>query len=220
MPRPPHKTLSPQEQPEETRHTIIRTAERLFMEHGYRAVSTRQIAEACQLTQPALYHYFTDKHHLYVEVMRAHAYQTRVGLESILHSTKNIQDRLQHVVQYLINTTHYDLDMMMHDIQHELPPHHQATLYHLFHTNLILPIASIFEDALRQNLLRSPHDGGTDALTAAHLFMSMLSRFVMNPNNNPDQELTIHRTLESSRAQVIVQILLHGLAKDPSTSQP
>lgn len=215
MPRPSRKTLSFQEQPEETRQTIIHTAERLFMENGYRAVSTRQIADACHLTQPALYHYFADKQHLYVEVVRANALQTQAGLEYIIRTTENIQERLQNAVRYLLNTTRYNLDIMMHDIRHELHPQHRATLHHLFHTGLILPIASIFEDGMCQGLLHTPQEGGVDALTAAHLFMSMLSRFVMNPDDNTSQETKTYHSLESNRAEVIVQILLHGLAKEP-----
>ena len=215
MPRP-RKTLSPHEHAEETRQTIIHIAGRLFMENGYRAVSTRQIANACHITQPALYHYFTDKQQLYVEVVRENALQTQVGLEYIIRSTESIQERLLHIVRYLLSTTRYDLDMMMHDIQHELYPHHRATLRHLFHSGLILPIASIFADGLRQGMLRPPQEGGTDALTAAHLFMSMLSRFAINARSDGEQEATeADHPLESKRAEVIVHILLHGLLKEP-----
>ena len=35
------------------------------MAHGYRAVSTRQVAEAVGLTQPALYHHFATQADLY-----------------------------------------------------------------------------------------------------------------------------------------------------------
>ncbi len=39
----------------ETQGTILRTAEQLFMTYGYGAVSTRHMAGACGLAQPALY---------------------------------------------------------------------------------------------------------------------------------------------------------------------
>jgi len=45
----------------ETRKVVLQAARRLFLEFGFHAVSTRQIAEACGLTQPALYHHFANK---------------------------------------------------------------------------------------------------------------------------------------------------------------
>ncbi|HEM1877482.1 TPA: helix-turn-helix transcriptional regulator, partial [Listeria monocytogenes] len=38
-----------------TRRKILNTARDLFMEKGYRAVSTREIAKIANITQPALY---------------------------------------------------------------------------------------------------------------------------------------------------------------------
>src|SRR5690349_3359337 len=49
---------------EETAKLILQAARQLFMAHGYRAVSTRQVAEAVGLTQPALYHHFATKEEL------------------------------------------------------------------------------------------------------------------------------------------------------------
>ncbi|MGL4818643.1 MAG: TetR/AcrR family transcriptional regulator, partial [Bacilli bacterium] len=54
----------------DTRETIIEAAKTLFMTHGYRAVSTRMIAKDCGITQPALYHHFSDKQALYTEVLK------------------------------------------------------------------------------------------------------------------------------------------------------
>jgi AcrR family transcriptional regulator len=45
----------------ETRCLILQAAHRPFMEQGYRAVSTRQIAAACGITQPALYRHFATQ---------------------------------------------------------------------------------------------------------------------------------------------------------------
>lgn len=64
----------------ETYQTIIKTAQRLFMESGYRAVSTRQIAKICGITQPALYHHFKNKQDLYIAVLQDALHHTEIDL--------------------------------------------------------------------------------------------------------------------------------------------
>ena len=60
---------SPETGRESGRSEILAAARSLFMSRGYRAVSTRDIADAVGLTQPALYHHFGGKEALYVAVM-------------------------------------------------------------------------------------------------------------------------------------------------------
>lgn len=44
---------------------IIATATRMFAERGYPAISIRDIATACEVNIPSIYHYFKDKDDLY-----------------------------------------------------------------------------------------------------------------------------------------------------------
>ncbi len=44
---------------------IIQIATRLFSERGYPAISIRDIATACEVNIPSIYHYFKDKDDLY-----------------------------------------------------------------------------------------------------------------------------------------------------------
>lgn len=60
---------------------ILETAERLFLEHGYQAVSIRDIAKACGVTNAALYYYFPSKEALFHEVLRQHILQLTEALQ-------------------------------------------------------------------------------------------------------------------------------------------
>ena len=53
------------EQLAKTRKAILRTATKLFLENGFNGTSTRDIAKHIGITQPALYHHFSDKEVLY-----------------------------------------------------------------------------------------------------------------------------------------------------------
>ncbi|GCE26669.1 TetR family transcriptional regulator [Dictyobacter alpinus] len=219
MPRGPKK-IAAREDSEETRHTILRTAEQLFMEYGYRAVSTRQIADACGLTQPALYHYFADKQMLYVEVIKENTTKTQTALERIVRRNEGVAERLSLVVRYLHSTTQHDIGLMLHDIQHELSPQMQELLNDLFNTCLIAPIASVFEDGIRQGLLRHPQQGGLDAINSAYLLMTMLPKFIDRPQSQEGSALHSNRygaTIE--QAEMVVQVLLYGLVREQTREQ-
>jgi TetR/AcrR family transcriptional regulator len=54
------------------RDTILAHAAALFAHRGYAGTSMQQVAAACGLSKPALYHYFTDKNALLAEIALGH----------------------------------------------------------------------------------------------------------------------------------------------------
>ena len=54
------------------REMILAQAARLFAQHGYPATSMNAVAQACQLSKATLYHYFSDKHALLVNIAEGH----------------------------------------------------------------------------------------------------------------------------------------------------
>ena len=204
MPRSQHRPVIHEE---ETRNTILRTAQQLFMEHGYRAVSTRQIADGCGLTQPALYHHFSDKQDLYVAVMQESLAETQAALERILRRNESVQERLKRIARYLLSNTERNHAMMMHDIQQELSVTSRTVLNKAFQAGIITPIRSLLEEGIQQGVLLDAQKSGIDPTTATYLFMSMLSQFLQHSDG-------IKRdVLEKERAEeVIVQLLFHGIA--------
>lgn len=201
---------------EETRSTILRTAQQLFMEQGYRAVSTRRIADACGLTQPALYHHFADKQDLYVAVMKENLVQTQAVLERIVHRDESVEERLKRVVRYLLSNVQHDHTQMMHDIRQELSASSRAILDEAFQTGMLAPIRSLFEEGIQQGVLLNQQQSGVSTTTATHLFMNMLSQYLMQPTQHFG---SIQDDIpERERAEeVIVHIMFHGLANVHST---
>jgi AcrR family transcriptional regulator len=51
---------------------ILRSARRLFAQHGYDRVSMDRIAGACRMTKPVLYYYFENKRAVLLAVLQAH----------------------------------------------------------------------------------------------------------------------------------------------------
>ncbi|MEO6031222.1 MAG: TetR/AcrR family transcriptional regulator [Burkholderiaceae bacterium] len=54
------------------RELILARAADLFAQQGYTATSMNQVAWACGISKPSLYHYVRDKHHLLVEIAQDH----------------------------------------------------------------------------------------------------------------------------------------------------
>lgn len=52
-----------------TKQIILHEAGELFMERGFQATSTREIAEKAEITQPNLYYHFKTKEDIYIAVL-------------------------------------------------------------------------------------------------------------------------------------------------------
>ncbi len=59
---------------EAQREDILAAAARLFAEQGFSATSMNQVAEACGVAKPTLYHYFDDKQELLAQICDAHVH--------------------------------------------------------------------------------------------------------------------------------------------------
>ena len=57
---------------DDQREQILARAAELFARQGYTAASMNQVAAACGVTKPTLYHYFTDKHSLLLHIAAGH----------------------------------------------------------------------------------------------------------------------------------------------------
>ena len=53
---------------EATREEILVAAARLFSAQGYPGTTMNQVAEACEVSKPTLYHYVRDKHELLMQI--------------------------------------------------------------------------------------------------------------------------------------------------------
>lgn len=191
------------------------------MELGFRAVSTRQIADACGLTQPALYHHFSDKQSIYIEVLRSVCEETRSALERIIKRSDSVVEQLYDVANYLIANHPEDLSRMFHDIRHELSAESQAVIFQLWQSAYLLPIVGIFEQGQQNGQLRSSSQFGINADMSASLLMGLISQFMASPVIGAAAGASTHegRTAKKDteqQARMLVNVLLFGL----STTEP
>ena len=66
----------------------MRTATKLFLQKGFGETSTRDIAKQVGITQPALYHHFSDKEVLYLDVMTNLSSKVRKDINKVMRKHK------------------------------------------------------------------------------------------------------------------------------------
>lgn len=208
MVRKARKPLA-QEEGGETRELILRVAQQLFMKYGYRSVTTRQLAEACGLTQPALYHHFADKQELYLAMVQEEITKIRVTLERLARRSEDVPAVLKQVAIFLLNRVQYDLGLMLHDVRYELSPDARRVLDEQFHQGFLLPIAQIFATGIRQGYLLDEAHGGISPISFASLFLTLLSRFTTPLREETD--LTTHQARQTSAAELVVRLFFSEL---------
>ena len=80
------------------RETILATSARLFSAKGYTGVSIRDIAQACGVTNAALYYHFKNKEDLYLAVWRHNHEKVMASLAEGVGSGGDVRARLKRLV--------------------------------------------------------------------------------------------------------------------------
>ena len=70
------------------REQILARAAELFAQQGYTATSMNQVAQACGVSKPSLYHYVRDKYQLLVEIAEDHVTQLNILAAQAQHKAR------------------------------------------------------------------------------------------------------------------------------------
>jgi AcrR family transcriptional regulator len=103
----------------EAKQRVLDTAESLFIEHGYAAITLRDIAEALGIKQASLYYHYPDgKEQMYVEMIERVFHRHRFGMEeAVATAAPEIEAQLSAVTQWLASQpTMNFLGMMYADL--------------------------------------------------------------------------------------------------------
>jgi TetR/AcrR family transcriptional regulator len=81
------------------RETILARAAELFARRGYTATSMNEVAEACGVSKPSLYHYVRDKHQLLVEIAESHIGRLLALVEQVDAARLAPEARLRRLIE-------------------------------------------------------------------------------------------------------------------------
>lgn len=87
------------------RRQIIEKATELFSANGFEKMTIRRLADACHITEAALYRYFPSKEDIYIEVLESLREKINLGeLTSKVEGSDNIDDVLFSIARNIIKT--------------------------------------------------------------------------------------------------------------------
>ena len=185
----------------DTRRLILNTAETLFMQHGYGAVSMAKVVEAVSrvrpLTKPAVYYHFADKEALYVAVVLHVLERTRVGLEAARTLPGRLSVRVAAMSNELSRVSANSLAQMRTDMQEHLSPVSQKQLYEGFQHSIQAPLIQLLVDAQAVGEVRADF--------APELLASALLGLISGIRGRGA------RTAESALDQTVAELFLKGV---------
>ena len=81
------------------RADILAAAARLFADQGFSATSMNQVAEACGVAKPTLYHYFQDKQALLAQICDSHVHALLTLVEEVKAQQLAPDEQLRALIQ-------------------------------------------------------------------------------------------------------------------------
>lgn len=198
---------------QDTHHLIIRVSYRLFMELGYRKVSTRMIAEQCGITQPALYHHFKNKQQIYIEVINHSIKQTEESLIGIIKQYETLEKRLLHIALYFMANYQEDLIQMFHDLQHEMPKDVQIQIKTRWQKGFLQPIIDILDTAVEINEIAPFETYNSNTMEIAYIFLQYIQT-VTQPSSMRELSEEQQMIVINKKAHLIVHLFLHGISNE------
>ena len=173
------------------------------MQKGFGETSTRDIAKQIGITQPALYHHFSDKEVLYLDVINKLSGKIRQEINKVMrkHDLAS-EEQLLEIVKVL--KKHHPLSIydQYRQAMLLLSKSSQQKLNIIFTMDYLEPISDYFKQPsvkLRPDLL--PKE-------AAELFLASLS-----PLFGTYQLIGGHSISDDERDQLILDCIINGLAK-------
>lgn len=84
------------------RDLILAQAARLFAQQGYPGTSMNQVAQACGVSKPTLYHYVRDKYQLLVEITEAHIQRLCSLVDEVVAQNLAPQARMRELIHRFV----------------------------------------------------------------------------------------------------------------------
>jgi len=151
--------------PKNGRQKILEVAEKLFTEQGFNAVSIREIAECCDVTNAALYYHFPSKAALFMEVLEHHASRLDGRMRTAGHEGESYRDRVKAMLlEYALITK--DRRPPFHLLRQENDGMDKVAkidyIRRIFHA-MILPIEELISEAIKAEDLKELPEGFSSA---------------------------------------------------------
>ncbi len=87
---------------DDQRDLILSQAAQLFAQRGYAGTTMNEVADACGMSKPSLYHYFRDKYALLVDIADGHVARLEAVVDEVQREAAAPQQRLQQLIRRFV----------------------------------------------------------------------------------------------------------------------
>ncbi len=191
------------------RQRILDQAQRLFSTHGYDGVSIRDIAQACGLSNAALYYHFGSKRNLYFEVLREHISTLTLCLQEAGAIDGTCRERLasmartyaQMILEYQDTVQLLLRDLAQFDWEEVLQ------MLPDFQTLSPTPLAAVLEEGIASGEVRA-----LDVHRVDMMLMGMISSLVAFRARQPGLTTTLDEDVD-----LVIDVLFAGIGPSSTT---
>lgn len=138
---------------------ILQEAKKLFGQYGYLGFTLKQLAQACDMTSPALYYFFDHKAGLFRDCLLAEMEIRRQVTERCMAKSSNLAEfaeALTHEAIAICDKTSFRTGTAMQEIIH-LPEEMQLELRAACEKNLYVPIEQYLQRIIPNTPANLPH---------------------------------------------------------------
>ncbi|KLI76957.1 MULTISPECIES: TetR/AcrR family transcriptional regulator [Lacticaseibacillus] len=172
---------------------ILAAAQTLFMTNGYASVTTRMIAEASNVQQPLLYHYFGTKEKLYLAVVMQVSDTMAAKIASAQTGSGSLAAKVNHLGHVLTDDNDMNLQMVIHDISN-LKASARGRVFKAWQDSLLAPLDRFF--AGFQSELLEAYQPREVTLYFLNILAVYLRPANTSENGGFQQQLPLDRTLQ------------------------
>ena len=191
--------------PHETggRESILETSAKLFCQKGYKGVSIRDIAQACGMTNAALYYHFENKEDLFLAMLQHNHTQTMSALLEAASAEGDLRDRLKRLVtRYadVMRSQRQSFWTVRRDVHH-IDDARASKLFGGMRADFMRPIQQLIEAGQVQHQII-----GGDAAVYARLLSGMI--IALTFEGKPGGRQT---RVTSEEVDTLVNVFLEGI---------
>ena len=155
-----------EQHPSEARERVLRAAEHLFSERGYKAVTMRDIANELGMKPASLYnHAPRGKEDLFIAITERNLSRHRAGIErAIAEARPELRAQLLAIAQWLLSQPPTNLQRMTHSDMPAIAEAEAERLSRLAYQSLLQPIMAAVRAAVERgeaDRVRGPMLAGT-----------------------------------------------------------
>ncbi len=188
---------------------LLEIAEQLFTEHGYQAVSIRDIAQASGVTNAALYYHFSSKEALFDEVLQHHAGKLARRMEQAGAEVIGTQEKL-HAILWEYSQLVYERRSLFLSLRRKSAEVNQETVKNQ-HAQMVQQMLAPLEDTLQQAINNSELRQLSTNCSPAYLLLGLFHGMLQHRKHREDYQIT------PDDIELVIKIFINGMKQQGET---